>query len=91
MDIHHVRQCHVHYGIHNFGKDCAKGDSDILEKVRRAATRTTPELKGLPCKERLEKLDLVTMSYCRPRGDLILMYRILINDFGPEETLTEVY
>ncbi|CAH8587944.1 unnamed protein product [Schistosoma guineensis] len=63
---------------------CLKGDSEILEKVRRAVTCAIPELRGLSYKERLEKLDLFTLSYRRLRGDLILMYRILRNDFGPK-------
>ncbi|CAH8652546.1 unnamed protein product [Schistosoma bovis] len=62
---------------------CLKGDSDILEKVQRAATRAIPELRGLSYKQRLEKLNLFTLSYRRLRGDLILMYRIMRNDFGP--------
>ncbi|CAH8447220.1 unnamed protein product [Schistosoma margrebowiei] len=63
---------------------CLKGGSDILEKVQRAVNRAIPELRGLPYKERPEKLDLFTLSYRRLRGDLILMYRILRNDFGPD-------
>ncbi|CAH8516651.1 unnamed protein product [Schistosoma margrebowiei] len=63
---------------------CLKGDSDILEKVQRTATRGILELRGLSYKERLEKLNLFTLSYRRLRGDLILIYRILRHDFGPK-------
>ena len=62
---------------------CLKGDLHIMEKVQKAATSTIPELRGSPYKERLEKLDLFTLSYLRLIGYLILVYRILRNVFGP--------
>ncbi|CAH8474993.1 unnamed protein product [Schistosoma rodhaini] len=62
---------------------CLKGDSDILENVQRAATRAILELRTLLYKDRLEKLDLFTLSYRRLRGDLISMFKIPINAFGP--------
>lgn len=41
----------------------------------------TLEVDGLPYKEQFRKLDLFTLSHRRLRCDLILMYRLLRNDF----------
>ena len=52
-------------------------DKDLLEKVQRRATKIVPALKDLPYSERLQLLNIPTLSYRRLRGDLIQVYKIM--------------
>ena len=53
-----------------------KGNVEALEKVQRRATRMAHSLKGLDYESRLKKLNLITISVRRKRGDLITQYKI---------------
>ncbi len=46
-----------------------------LEKVQRAATRWVPSLRDLSYEERLQKLQLPTLTERRERGDMIMLYK----------------
>lgn len=50
-----------------------------LEGKQRETTKLPPGLKELPHKERLTKLDLITLEQRRERerGDLITLYRVM--------------
>nr|CAH8845910.1 unnamed protein product [Trichobilharzia regenti] len=63
---------------------CLKGDSHILESVQRKATRMVHGIANLSYEERLDSLNLFSLSYRRQRGDLITMFKILNNDYGPD-------
>nr|CAH8868748.1 unnamed protein product [Trichobilharzia regenti] len=63
---------------------CLKGDSHILESVQRKATCMVHGIANLSYEERLDSLNLFSLSYRRQRGDLITMFKILNNDYGPD-------
>ena len=48
-----------------------------LENVQRRATKLIPTLRNLSYPERLQSLNLPSLSYCRNRMDLIMAYKIL--------------
>ena len=56
-----------------------KYNIDSLERVQRRATKMVPSLQNLTYQQRLEKLDLETLSYRRSRADLLEAYRIINN------------
>ena len=60
-----------------------KSDITKVESVQRRATKQVPHLKNLSYKERLTKLKLPTMLYCRMRGDMIEVYKILTGKYDP--------
>ena len=41
------------------------------------ATKLVHEVKGLSYRQRLERLKLPTLKYCRVRGDMIEIYKML--------------
>ena len=47
------------------------------ERVQRKLTRILPHLRLLPYKERLKRLNLMTLSDRRKRGDLIQLFKSL--------------
>ena len=47
----------------------------VFQKVQRNITRRVPGLQGLKYKERLEKLEIVTLEERRAGGDAISMYK----------------
>ena len=47
-----------------------------LENVQRKATKLIPSLQNLPYSERLQNLNLLSLSYHRNRMDLIMTYKI---------------
>ena len=51
--------------------------------MQRRATKLVPGLKDISYEERLRKLDLPTLAYCRLRGDVIEMYKILAGKYDP--------
>ena len=51
--------------------------SKKIENVQKRATKLIPNLKHLPYKDRLKKLDLPSLKYRRIRGDMINVYKIL--------------
>ena len=48
-----------------------------LENVQRRATKLIPSLQNLTYSERLQNLNLPSLSYRRNRMDLIMTYKIL--------------
>ena len=54
-----------------------KEKKEVLESVQRACTKQIPRLRDLPYSERLKKLKLPTLVYCRTRSDMIKCYKIL--------------
>jgi len=54
-----------------------KGDTEMLEKVQKRATKLMPELKNMVYINRLKLLKLPTLHYRQVRGDMIEMYKIL--------------
>lgn len=54
-----------------------KCDAELLEKVQRRATRLPFANQQIPYEQRLEKLDLQTLTYRRKRGDVILAYKLM--------------
>ena len=54
-----------------------KSDINLLENTQRRATRFIPNINKLSYHERLEKLDLPTLSYRRFRGSMIETFKIL--------------
>lgn len=56
-----------------------KKDKILIEGVLHRATRCVPGTKGLKYSERLELLNIPSMSYRRIRGDLIEVYKFLHN------------
>jgi hypothetical protein len=53
-----------------------KCDIQNIEKVQRRATRLVPALASLSYTERLQQLDLPTLSFRRLRTDLIFIYKL---------------
>ena len=47
-----------------------------LENVQRRATKLIPSLQNLPYSQRLQNLNLPSLSYHRNRIDLIMTYKI---------------
>ena len=54
-----------------------KSDINLLENNERRATCFIPNINKLSYRERLEKLDLPTLSYRRFRGSMIETFKIL--------------
>ena len=54
-----------------------KSNINLLENTQRRATRFIPNINKLSYHERLEKLDLPTLSYRRSRGSMIETFKIL--------------
>ena len=53
------------------------GNIRELENVQRRATKLIPSLQNLPYYERLQNLNLPSLSYRHNRMDLIMTYKIL--------------
>ena len=54
-----------------------KVDQKKVEQIQRRATRLVTSLRHLPYEDRLEKLDLPSLTYRRKRGDMIMVYKII--------------
>ena len=57
---------------------------DMIENVQKRATKQIPRIKNLSYEERLRKLELLTLSYRRLRGDMIEVYQIIQGHYDPE-------
>ena len=55
-----------------------------IENVQKRATKQLPGMKDLTYKQRLQKLELPTLSYRRIRGDMIEVYKITHDLYDPE-------
>ena len=56
-----------------------KADMNLIKNVQRRPTCFIPEINKLDYQERLEKLDLSTLTYRQFRGSIIETYKILHN------------
>ena len=67
-------------------------DIDLLEKVRKLATRLIINDRGLTYGERLTRLGLTTLETRRLRGDLIEVFKIFkgFDDVKPTDFLANV-
>lgn len=92
MVIYQVVYKHVNRSVHNVSEIQTWKPSSRYKllintwlgyhaNVQNTVKYGVPEFGGLPWTEQLEKLDLFTLSNSRIRGDLILKYRTLKNDF----------
>ena len=54
-----------------------KKDEELIENVLRRATKLITGLYGKPYKERLTAINIPSKRYCRIRGDMTLVYKIL--------------
>ena len=57
----HLEYCNVIWG------PFYKGDVIAVEKIQRRATKLVPESKHLSCQDRLQALDILSLSYRRQR------------------------
>ena len=69
----HLEYCNVIWGTFY------KGDIIAVEKIQRRATKLVPESKHLSYQDRLQALDIPSLSYRRQRGDMIATYKLLTN------------
>ena len=78
----HVRP-HLEYCIQAWSPLLIK-DKDVLEKVQKSFTKIFPHLRQFSYKQRLDKLNLFSLSRRRLRGDLIETFKFLkkINQTG---------
>ena len=53
------------------------GDSKLLEKVQRRATKMVKNIRNLTYEERLRRMKLPSLKYRRRRGDMILVYKLV--------------
>ena len=67
---------HLEYGNVVWGP-FFKGDILAIEKVQRRATKMVPRLKDLTYEERLQALNLPSLSHRRRRGDMIYAYKLI--------------
>ena len=65
----HVEYCNtVTYPVY-------EKDGKLLDGVQRRATKMVPDMKNYDNADRLKKLALPSLSYCRKRGDMIDVYK----------------
>jgi len=69
---------HLYYA-NSVWHTCKVGDIEDIEKVQKRATKLVITLKKLRYKDRLEHLHLITLKYRRLTGDMIEVYKIVIN------------
>ena len=65
-----------------------KKDEELIENVLHQATKLIQGLYGKPYKERLTAIKVLSMRYCRMRGDMILVYKIL---HGGNQSLRDLF
>ena len=60
-------------------------DEYRIEKVQRRATRLVPYLQHLSYPQRLSRLQLPSLKFCRRRNDLVIVFRIIkgVDDVDP--------
>ena len=63
-----------------------KGDTELLEKDQKRATKLIPVIKTTPYTERLKACKLPTLHYRHTAGDMIEMYKILSGKYDTAVT-----
>jgi len=69
---------HMEYCIQAWSPHFVK-DIETLEKVQRRATKCVTGMKGRTYEQRLQLLNVTTLEKRRQRGDLIDVYKILMD------------
>ena len=76
----------IEYGIPAWSPFYWK-DIDEIESVQRRATKLVPGFGELSYEDRLRKLDLPCLRYRRLRGDMIYIYKYLIDGMAANRSL----
>ena len=64
-----------------------KHQIDAIEKVQRRATKQIPEMNNLSYSQRLQKLELPSLSYRRFRADMIETFKIVTGIYDKETSI----
>ena len=72
---------HFEYGNVIWGPHF-KEDIKAIERVQKRATKFVPKLKNLPYFDRLQALNLPSLSYRRKRGDVIMHNNIMTEELN---------
>ena len=67
---------HLEYGNVIWGP-FYKGDIKAVERIQRRATKLVPQIRNLSYEERLKKLNLLSLTHRRRRGDMITTYKLV--------------
>jgi hypothetical protein len=76
-------RCHLEYGATVWSPYLQK-HIDSIEEVQKRATKMVPGLRRKPYPERLQILNLPTLTYRRSRGDMIDMFKIMHGKYHKE-------
>ena len=68
--------------IVEYGRAHTMLDQQLIERIQRRAMKLIHGLHDQPYVDRLARLHLPSLQYCRLRGDLILLYHMYHNDLG---------
>ena len=63
---------------------------ELIENVQRRATKLIPGFYNLSYPERLRKLNMPTLSYRRARGDMIQVFKLLVDEGGYDKSLPNI-
>ena len=63
---------------------------ELIENVQRRATKLIPGFYNLSYPERLRKLNMPTLSYRRAMGDMIQVFKLLVDEGGYDKSLPNI-